>query len=260
MAMHVPFEATHDGSFLCQGFSGRDCEQRPTRVNAGSQDFPNVLNASKESHGAPNDAWKVIKRAHHVRNRSNPMGNHWIANQLFMDEHLLDDPASSGRHGIRIESMTRQGMLGCGLIAGLGVALVAQESAPVRTREIPAVDLMQAKLASTQDVVEGLVQKDFRRINNAASQLVAMCQGEGWDTHPDVTYQAYRDQLQRQSRKLLDQAGSRNLEGATYAYLGVLSTCVDCHTHCRDVLKIAAHDPDLIPIPTAADSSGAVTR
>lgn len=156
--------------------------------------------------------------------------------------------------------MTMRWILGWGAVAGLGVALLAQDAAPVKPREIPEDALMRAKLAATQDVVEGLVQKDFRQINDAATQLLVMCQGDAWDSHPDTTYQAYRDQLQRQSKKLLDQAGVRNLEGSTYAYLGVLSTCVDCHTHCRDVLKIASEEPELIPIPTAVDSDRAVTR
>ncbi len=150
--------------------------------------------------------------------------------------------------------------LSCGAVAGLGVALVAQDAAPPTSREVPEDALMRAKLASTQDVVEGLVQKDFQQISTAAAGLLSMCRGEEWESHPDPTYQAYRDQLQRQSKKLLDQAGVRNLDGATYAYLGVLSTCVDCHSHCRDVLRIAADEPELIPIPTAVDSKGAVTR
>ena len=84
-----------------------------------------------------------------------------------------------------------------------------------------------------------------------------------WEANQDPTYADYREQLRRQSKKLIDQAGTRNLEGATYAYLGVLSTCVDCHSHCRDVLKIASDIPQLraIPIPTTASSDDeAVTR
>jgi hypothetical protein len=156
--------------------------------------------------------------------------------------------------------MNRKWLLGWGVVASLGVALAAQDDAPLKSNDVPEDALMRAKLASTQDVVEGLVQKDFQQISTAAAGLLSMCRGEEWETHPDPTYQAYRDQLQRQSKKLLDQAGVRNLDGATYAYLGVLSTCVDCHSHCRDVLRIAADEPDLIPIPTTSDSNGAVTR
>jgi len=145
-------------------------------------------------------------------------------------------------------------------IAGVGVALWANDVPRKAPPEKSEDALMRAKLVSTQTIVEGLVKKNFRQVNDAASELLSMCAGEEWESNADETYQAYRNQLKRQSKKLIDQAGVRNLEGATYAYLGVLSTCVDCHSHCRDVLMIAADEPNLVPIPTAVDQDGAVTR
>ena len=147
--------------------------------------------------------------------------------------------------------MNRNTLLGCGILALVGVAFATADS---KSSSEPQDALMRAKLASTQSVVEGLVEKDFRMINDAGVELLKMCNSGEWRANQDQTYADYREQLRRQSRKLIDQAGVRNLEGATYAYMGVLSTCVDCHSHCRDVLKIATDTPRLraVPIPTVA--------
>lgn len=159
--------------------------------------------------------------------------------------------------------MQRNTLFGIGLLATVGVAFAAGEPKGTPVSVEPQDALMRAKLASTQAVVEGLVEKDFAMINKAGVELLKMCNSGDWEANQDPTYADYREQLRRQSKKLIDQAGTRNLEGATYAYLGVLSTCVDCHSHCRDVLKIASDIPQLraIPIPTTASSDDeAVTR
>ncbi len=159
--------------------------------------------------------------------------------------------------------MQRNALVGFGLLAIVGVAFAAADPSSKSPNSVPQDALMRAKLASTQSVVEGLVEKDFRVINDAGVELLKMCNSTDWEANQDQTYADYREQLRRQSRKLIDQAGVRNLEGATYAYLGVLSTCVDCHSHCRDVLKIAADTPRLraVPIPTTAvDNIDSVIR
>ena len=143
-------------------------------------------------------------------------------------------------------------------VGGLGITLAAGNPRP--DQEAVENELMRAKLANTYLIVRGLVQKDFRLIQDTASELLKTSESHEWDSHEHETYQAYREQLKRQSRKLLEQAGVRNLEGSTYAYLGVLSTCVDCHSHCRDVLMIATAEPVLNPIPTAVDAQDTVTR
>ena len=153
--------------------------------------------------------------------------------------------------------MQRNVLLGVGLLATVGVAFAMGDSKPSSSGAEPQDAIMRDKLASTQSVVEGLVEKDFAMINKAGVELLKMCNSGEWEANQDATYADYREQLRRQSRKLIEQAGLRNLEGATYAYLGVLSTCVDCHTHCRDVLKIANDTPRLraVPIPTTASDN-----
>ena len=49
-------------------------------------------------------------------------------------------------------------------------------------------------------------------------------------------------------------ARTGNLEGASYGYMKLISACVDCHTHCRDVLRIAETAPVLRPVPEMVDA------
>lgn len=83
-----------------------------------------------------------------------------------------------------------------------------------------------------------------------------------WVTHDDPTYEHFRREFRRQARKLAAFGDQQNLEGATFAYLGLISTCVECHSHCRDVLRIAAEPPNLkaVPIPDAEGRLGDESR
>ncbi|QDT52612.1 hypothetical protein Pan44_06240 [Caulifigura coniformis] len=132
---------------------------------------------------------------------------------------------------------------------GFGVYLAAGE-APLKSapRDQTAI-MMQAKLKGLHAMAEGLVRKDFSGIEQAGEALAALCAGDDWQHHGDPVYEDYRDQLRRSALKVMELARAQNLEGATYGYMGLMSSCVDCHTHCRDVLKIAETAPVLRPIP-----------
>ena len=113
--------------------------------------------------------------------------------------------------------------------------------------------LMQAKLKAIHSISEGLVRKDFAAMEEAGVTLAALSAGSDWQHHGDSVYGDYRDELHRSSLKVAELARTANLEGATYGYMKLLSSCVDCHTHCRDVLRIAEIAPVLRPVPEGAD-------
>lgn len=132
----------------------------------------------------------------------------------------------------------------------LTVLLAAEKPKPAK---VPAEDiLMRAKLASSQKVLEGLVEKNFAQIQKGGEELVKAGEANGWVAHEDPSYEHFRREFRRQARKLAAFGEQQNLEGASYAYLALVTTCVECHSHCRDVLRIAAEPPDLkaVPIPT----------
>ena len=139
-------------------------------------------------------------------------------------------------------------------ILGLGWSF-AQGDSPRRKKDDQQAALMRAKLASSQKIVEGLVSKDFAVISHGAGELLKICKAEEWETHSDEAYAHHRKQLMMQSEKMISAAARENLDGAAYAYTNLLTTCISCHDHCRDVLKIAERTPTLkvVPIPTTAE-------
>ena len=115
--------------------------------------------------------------------------------------------------------------------------------------------------------MEGLVSRDFTEIRSGAGELKQICRATEWEAHSDHTYALYRAELIRQADKLIAAAEQSNSDAATFAYVNTLTTCINCHDHCRDVLKIAnvRRTAKVIPIPTidsddAAPSEKAVRR
>lgn len=112
--------------------------------------------------------------------------------------------------------------------------------------------MMLAKLASSQKITNGLVTKDFEEISQGAKELVRICVATEWAAHKDQIYAHHRIEMQKQAEKLEQMARQKNLEGAAFVYMNSLTTCINCHEYCRDVLRIA-DDPKksrVVPIPT----------
>lgn len=109
--------------------------------------------------------------------------------------------------------------------------------------------LMLAKLASTQRVVTGLVSKNFGEIRRGARDMMNICDASQWESHPDPLYGHYKTELRRHASVLSELADQQNLDGAAFNYIQTISTCVSCHAHCRDVLRIAAVPNRVIQIP-----------
>lgn len=109
--------------------------------------------------------------------------------------------------------------------------------------------LMRAKLSSSQKVVEGLMAGDFDMIRKGGVDLQRICDATNWRSHDDPVYGHYRAELKRSAGKLIEQAAARNLDGAAYGYMHSLTTCINCHDHCRNVLRVANVSPQVIPIP-----------
>ena len=132
------------------------------------------------------------------------------------------------------------------------VASEWQQSSNAESRRSPV--LMLAKLASTQKVVAGLVSKNFSEIKKGAEEMVQICDASQWQSNPDPVYGHHRTELRRQASRLVKTAEDQNLDGCAFNYVQTISTCISCHEHCRDVLRLAEiprQDNMVIPIPTS---------
>ena len=143
------------------------------------------------------------------------------------------------------------------LVAIGGAIAWSQPGDESRTGSSDSAALMRAKLASTQKIVEGLLEKDFNLVVRGGDELLKIEAHADWPAEQDQVYGHHRNAMKQQAAKVGQLGRNRNLEGASYAYMHLVSTCIDCHSYCRDVLHVAEVPPSLQPatrlIPEARD-------
>lgn len=135
------------------------------------------------------------------------------------------------------------------LFAGIAALVVGQQPILSDADHNDLAVLMRAKLMSTQKVVEGLMDGDFDMIRKGGRDLQRICDATGWRSHDDQVYGHYRAELKRSAIKLVEQADAGSLDGAAYGYMHTLTTCINCHDHCRNVLRVARASPGVVRIP-----------
>lgn len=136
-----------------------------------------------------------------------------------------------------------------GSLIGLGALVIGQQPTLSDADRADLAVLMRAKLMSTQKVVEGLMDGDFNLIRKGGLELQRICDATSWRSHDDQVYGHYRAELKRSAIKMVEQADAGSLDGAAYGYMHTLTTCINCHDHCRNVLRIAQASPRVVPIP-----------
>jgi hypothetical protein len=137
------------------------------------------------------------------------------------------------------------------IVAGCGTLwLTAADPAPNKIEETEV--LMRAKLSSSQKVLEGLLAKNFALIAEGAIEMKKISEAAEWPRTRDEVYEHYSAEFRRQCNKLESLAAKENHEGATFTYLHMTTTCLDCHNYVRDALRVAI-EPNghvqLVPAP-----------
>ncbi len=139
-----------------------------------------------------------------------------------------------------------------GLIVAVAYGFAAAEPGKVPNTQNSDEALMALKLASSQKALEGLVEKDFVLIRKAGEELKRLDESKLWRDVENGEYTHFRIELGRQADKLVQMAEAKNLDGAAFTYMNMVSTCINCHNHCRDVLKIADLNLELPATKVAA--------
>jgi hypothetical protein len=130
---------------------------------------------------------------------------------------------------------------GRGRLVVAGLALVGLISAAARlTAADTAVEpdrvasFMRAKLAHSQDVLEGLAVEDFDLIDKGAQQLSLVSEDAGWQVLQTEDYARQSADFRRSCDSLRKAAKAKNLDGAALAWMEVTMKCVQCHKYVRD--------------------------
>ena len=99
--------------------------------------------------------------------------------------------------------------------------------------------LMRAKLACSQNVMEGLLSEDFELIAEGARKMKKISEAAEWPRARDAVYEHLSAEFRRQCSKLEHLAKTENHEGLSFTYMQMMTTCIDCHNHVRKSLRVA---------------------
>jgi hypothetical protein len=125
------------------------------------------------------------------------------------------------------------GMESAGLLAGgpFGTVSYAAQQAVEPDR---VAGFMRAKLAHSQDVLEGLSLEDFDLIGKGAQELSLVSQDSSWQVLQTEDYARQSAEFRRSCDTLRKAAQEENLDGALLAWMEVTMKCVQCHRYVRD--------------------------
>jgi hypothetical protein len=113
-----------------------------------------------------------------------------------------------------------------------GVARLTAADVTVQPDQVAS--FMRAKLAHSQDVLEGLAIEDFDLIDKGAQQLSLVSEDAGWQVLQTEDYARQSAEFRRSCDSLRRAAKAKNLDGAALAWMEVTMKCVQCHKYVRD--------------------------
>jgi hypothetical protein len=123
-------------------------------------------------------------------------------------------------------------------VSGGGPAVLRQAVAAEQAVEPDQVAVfMRAKLAHSQDVLEGLSLADFGLIAKGAQELSLASQASSWQVLQTEDYARHSAEFRRSCDTLRRAASEENLDGALVAWMEVTMKCVQCHRYVRDTRK-----------------------
>lgn len=119
------------------------------------------------------------------------------------------------------------------VVAVTCLAITWPSVAEVATDQVAG--FMRAKLAHSQNVLEGLATEDFDLIERGAQELSLASLDSNWQVLQTEDYVRQSAEFRRACDSLRDAAQRKNLDGATVAWMDVTLKCVQCHKYVRDV-------------------------
>ena len=128
-------------------------------------------------------------------------------------------------------------LLGC-LLATASVVLFADDETDEPAR-LGTNIFMRVKLRSSEKVLEGIVTRDFKLIDEGAQEMQDMSRASDWPQADDEMYEHYSIEFRRLCGKLSSLAKDENIEGVSFTYIQITSSCITCHDRVFNALKWA---------------------
>jgi hypothetical protein len=95
--------------------------------------------------------------------------------------------------------------------------------------------LMQDKLKSSQQLLEGLALADFGKMEQNAERLLTISNTAEWFALNTPEYKLYSNEFRRAAEKVVSKARAKNIDGAALGYMELTMTCVRCHQYVREI-------------------------
>ena len=105
---------------------------------------------------------------------------------------------------------------------------------------------MHVKLDASNEILEGLLMEDEKKIIKGAEKMRAMSQAEKWRISNDMMYRHHSEDFRRNVDKLITAAKGNSIDRAALNWFDVTLSCIDCHRWVRRVL-IAGADESIQP-------------
>lgn len=93
--------------------------------------------------------------------------------------------------------------------------------------------VMQAKLAHSQAILEGIALADFHQVEANADALHQISLSADWLVHDTESYYAFSDRFREATMQIVGHAREKNLEAIAADYARLTHTCIDCHSWLR---------------------------
>jgi cytochrome c556 len=94
-------------------------------------------------------------------------------------------------------------------------------------------ELMRQKLEHSQGLLEAVVLADHVTAERLANELIRLSDVSIWSPLQTPEYLHYAADFREAAKVLIAEAGARNIDGVSLAYMEMTLTCVQCHKHVR---------------------------
>lgn len=92
--------------------------------------------------------------------------------------------------------------------------------------------VMKVKLRHAQGIIAALALEDYKKLEEQGTALVQITKAtEFLRAYKTEEYEFQMRAFQKSAETLVEKARSKNLDGATLAFLDMNISCVGCHSH-----------------------------
>ena len=127
------------------------------------------------------------------------------------------------------------------LVLALTAAAVVYLEWPTQAQTTSQI--MQAKLKSAQNILEGIALANFKKIDKNADELIQLSKTAEWNMIKKPRYEMFSNDFRRAAETLIQKSKDKNIDGAALAYMEMTLTCVRCHQYVRDLQDVKTDLP-----------------